>query len=222
MSKMISPRHAQKRIRGVYSFNLKLGAFLCLLFIFGLFLGHRLFQPPMAVVPANIGTIPVYTDFLPEDYAGYSHVERKVRWIVIHETDNYSASADAQAHNSYLHSTKQQNTALSWHYTVDDHEIYHHLPDNIAGYHASDGMQPKGGNESGIGIEICVNQGGDYQQAVDNAAQLTAYLLQSYRLSLDDVKQHYDFCGKDCPDRLRENDNWAQFLAQVQQYLNKS
>lgn len=219
MSKMSTPRHARaNRVRGVYRLDLKLAGFLALLLLLGAAAGYLLFQPPKAVVPEAVGDIPVYTDFLPDDYAGNSQIERRIRWLVIHETDNYSPSADAQAHNSYLHSAKQQNVALSWHYTVDDHEIYHHLPDNIAAYHASDGMRAKGGNEAGIGIEICVNQGGDYQKAVDNAAQLCAYLLKSYRLDIDDIKQHHDFCGKDCPDRLRENDNWSEFLAKVKQY----
>lgn len=212
-------RSQPKRVTGVYSINLKLLAFLAGLFVLGLLLGFQLFKPPQAVIPQKVGSINVVTDFLPEDYAGYSNIQRRVRWIVIHETDNFSASADAQAHNTYLHSEKQANTALSWHYTVDDEEIYHHLPDEIAAYHASDGMRAKGGNESGIGIEICVNEDGDYQKAVDNAAQLVAYLIQSYKLNIDDIKQHYDFCGKDCPHRLRENDNWEQFLLKVEKYL---
>ena len=212
-------RTQHKKVHGVYTVNLKLIGLLTFLFILGLFSGFQLFKPPQAVIPAQIGSITVHTDCLPAEYAGYSDIHRRVRLIIIHETDNFSPGADAQAHNTYLHSSKQADTALSWHYTVDDKEIYHHLPDEIAAYHASDGMRAKGGNESGIGIEICVNQDGDYQKAVDNAAQLVAYLLQNYKLDLDDVKQHYDFCGKDCPHRLRENDNWQNFLAQVEKYL---
>lgn len=212
-------RSQPKRVHGVYTLNIKLMGLLGFVFILGLLVGFQLFKPPSAVIPEKIGSINVYTDFLPAQYAGYSDIHRRVRCIVIHETDNFSTGANAKAHNSYLHSEKQADTALSWHYTVDEKEIYHHLPDEIAAFHASDGMKAKGGNESGIGIEICVNQDGDYQKAVDNAAQLVAYLLQSYHLTLDDVKQHYDFCGKDCPHRLRENDNWENFLSQVEKYL---
>ena len=216
---IIPLRSQHKRMRGVYTINIKLIGLLALLFIIGLLLGFQLFKPPKAVIPQKVGSINVVTDFLPADYAGYSGIHRRVRWIVIHETDNFSTGADAQAHNTYLHSEKQANTPLSWHYTVDDKEIYHHLPDEIAAYHASDGMRAKGGNESGIGIEICVNEYGDYQKAVDNAAQLAAFLIQSYHLDLEDIKQHYDFCGKDCPHQLRENDNWENFLAEVEKYL---
>ena len=222
MSTSLPARHVKRRHpRGAYHISPKIILALLLFFLFGALIGHKIFAPPKAVIPEKVGAIPVCTDFLPENYAGYSGVERRIRYIVIHETDNYSASATARAHDSFLHSEKQKNTPLSWHYTVDENEIYHHLPDNIAGYHASDSMTPKGGNESGVGIELCVNKGSDFSRTVDNAAQLTAYLLHSYHLNISAVKQHYDFCGKDCPDRLRENDNWDNFLSLVQKYLKE-
>ena len=77
---------------------------------------------------------------------------RDIKYIVIHETDNFKAGADAKAHNDFLLS--QANTQeLSWHYTVDDHEIYHNLPDDEAAYHASDHLKQDGGNLNGIGID---------------------------------------------------------------------
>ncbi len=221
-NKALAPRHVRKGRRGgVITLSQSFLVFLACLFVLGLFCGYKALVPPKAVVPEKVGNIPVYTDFLTEDYAGYSGIERRIRYIVIHETDNYSATATAKAHDSFLHSEKQKNIPLSWHYTVDEKEIYHHLPDNIAAYHASDGMKAKGGNKSGVGIELCVNQGSDFAQTVDNAARLTAYLLYSYKLDISDVKQHYDFSGKDCPDRLRENDNWENFLKLVKQYLKE-
>ncbi len=219
MNRSLAPRHAKKSVVGVYTIRKNTILLLLVLFAIGIFCGYRAFVPPKAVIPTQIGMLTVHTDFLPEDYAGYSGINRRIRYIVIHETDNYSSTATAKAHNSFLHSEKQKDTALSWHYTVDENEIYHHLPDDIAAFHASDGMKNKGGNQSGVAIELCVNQGSDFNKTVDNAAQLTAYLLQSYKLDLDDVKQHYDFCGKDCPDRLRENTNWDEFLLLVQKYL---
>lgn len=221
MSGTLSPRHVRRRTRGVYTLNKKLLIFLGVIFLFGIICGQKVFAPPKAVAPEMIGTIPVHTDFLPTDYAGYSGIERRIRYIVIHETDNYSSTATAKAHDSFLHSEKQKDIPLSWHYTVDENEIYHHLPDDIAGYHASDGMKAKGGNKSGVGIELCVNQGSDFAKTTDNAAKLTAYLLYSYKLDINDVKQHYDFSGKDCPDRLREKDNWESFLSLVQKYLKE-
>ena len=52
---------------------------------------------------------------------------------------------------------------MSWHYTVDDHAIVQHLPDYETAYHAGDGKDGPG-NTTSIGIEICVNAGGDFAQ----------------------------------------------------------
>lgn len=180
----------------------------------------------MVVAPHYLGAdtsyidgIPVYTDYLDPDWRGRTEVHRRIRYLVIHETGNTEAGADAELHNRYLHSAEQKDTPLSWHYTVDDHQIYHHLPDDERGYHASDTSVDGGGNECGIGIEICVNADGDYDKAVDNTAHLAADLLKRYHLSLDDVKQHGDFTSKNCPEHLREGDNYAQFLEKIKTYM---
>ena len=138
-----------------------------------------------------------------------------MRYIVIHETDNTGAHATAKAHNEYIHENcwKEQK---SWHYTVDDTEIWHHLPDNEVGYHAGDRMTPGGGNQCGIGIELCVNAGGNFDHTMRNAAQLTAYLLLKYDLPLDAVKQHRDFSGKICPQTIIHENKWNDFLNMVQ------
>lgn len=165
--------------------------------------------------PSQIGYIPVTTDLLQEGNAGRPGTLRTIKWVVIHETGNKEASATAASHNNYLHNTKRADDTTSWHYTVDETEIYHHLPDNEVGWHAGDGSAPGGGNMSGIGLEICVNKGSSYEQALDNAAQLTAYLLDTYGLKLDAVKQHGDFMQKNCPEQLRQDDNWENFLQKV-------
>ena len=175
-------------------------------------------RQPEAIYPENIGTIPVHTDLIPEDFAGRTGIERDIKWIVIHETGNRAPSATAANHNAFLHDDKLRESKTAWHYTVDDHEIYHHLPDDEVGYQAGDGQAKNGGNLCGIGIEICVNEGGDYDQAVDNAAMLTAYLLNAYHLGVNDVKQHADFMQKNCPEHLREGDNWTHFLQKVKEY----
>ena len=175
-------------------------------------------QKREAVYPEKIGSIPVHTDLIPEDFAGRTGIKRDIKWIVIHETGNKAPSATAANHNTFLHDEKQRENNTAWHYTVDDHEIYHHLPDDEVGYQAGDGQAKNGGNQCGIGIEICVNEGSDYQQAVDNAAMLTAYLLNAYHLSVDDVRQHADFMQKNCPEHLREGDNWQDFLHKVKDY----
>lgn len=167
----------------------------------------------------EIDGIPLYTDFLEKDWQGRTGERHRIRWLVIHETGNPAAGADAAMHNRYLHSVEQKDVPLSWHYTVDDHQIYHHLPDSERGYHASDTKVRGGGNDCGIGIEICVNADGNYAQAVDNTAHLAAELLRRYHLDISDVKQHGDFTNKNCPEHLRQGDNYEQFLMTIKKYM---
>ncbi|MGE4548600.1 MAG: N-acetylmuramoyl-L-alanine amidase family protein [Intestinibacillus sp.] len=161
-----------------------------------------------------IGDIPVISQFLPENSASRPGTRREIKYVVIHETDNFRAGADAAAHNAYL-LNNAYTQELSWHYTVDDHEIYHNLPDDEVAYHASDHLKQNGGNRNGIGVELCVNEDGDYEQTLRNAELLTAALLKAYGLSVEDVKKHQDFSGKICPARLIGENRWDEFLDQV-------
>jgi len=104
---------------------------------------------------------------------------------------------------------------LSWHYTVDDHEIYQHLPDNEIGFHAGDGLKSNGGNLNGIGIELSINPENDYEQTLINAAALVNFLLEAYKLDIEDVKKHENFSGKICPERLIEDNRCDEFLIMV-------
>ena len=88
-------------------------------------------------------------------------------------------------------------------------------------YHASDQLQEGGGNVSGIGIELCVNSDGDFEQTLENAAALAAYLLDQYDLSLDQVKRHADFTDKVCPQTLIETGRWEEFLQMVEAQLEQ-
>ena len=165
--------------------------------------------------PDSIAGLTVHTDFISQDAIARPGTRRSVHYIVIHETDNTGSHANAKAHNEYLHDNcwKEQK---SWHYTVDDTEIWHHLPNDEVGYHAGDNSRREGGNRNGIGIELCVNAGGDFEKTMRNAAQLTAYLLLEYDLSLDAVKQHQDFSGKICPHTIITQNRWEDFLNMVQ------
>lgn len=163
-----------------------------------------------------IGEIPVHEDFIAEGATSRPGLQRDIKYLVLHETDNFSAGANAAAHNSYIH---QAETAESWHYTVDDHEIYHHLPDNEAGYHAGDGTKKNSGNMTGIGIEMCVNEDGDYEKTLQNAQKLCARLLLEYDLKPKALRKHEDFSGKVCPAKLINDGRWEEFCDGVaQQY----
>lgn len=74
----------------------------------------------------------------------------------------------------------------------------------------------RGGNNNGIGIEICVNEGDDIYYNFQLAAKLTAHLLDTYHLDMESIKPHHYFSGKDCPMTLRKNNLWNHFLELVQ------
>ena len=134
-------------------------------------------------------------------------------YITIHETGNAAKGADAAAHGAYLDSAAGEDDLVSWHYTVDDHAIVQHLPDYETAYHAGDGKDGPG-NTTSIGIEICVNAGGDFEAAKANAAALVRLLMEEHGIPLDNVVQHNHWNGKDCPKTIRATAGaWEAFLA---------
>ena len=134
-------------------------------------------------------------------------------YITIHETGNAAKGADAAAHGAYLDSAAGEDDLVSWHYTVDDHAIVQHLPDYETAYHAGDGKDGPG-NTTSIGVEICVNAGGDFAQAQANAASLVRLLMEEHGIPIDRVVQHNHWNGKDCPKTIRATTGaWEAFLA---------
>ncbi len=168
----------------------------------------------------EVGAIPVITDFVPENTLERPGDLRKIKYIVIHETGNPGKNANAASHNNYLH-TEADNQQKSWHYTVDDHEIYYHIPDNEIAFHAGDGLSKDGGNLNGIGIEMCINPENDYEQTLKNTAKLVAVLIEAYDLDISCVKKHQDFSGKICPNYLINSGRWNEFIDMVAQELSE-
>ena len=166
-----------------------------------------------SVFPTLVVDVPVHTDLILEHTSARPGTKRIIKYIVIHETDNFEKGVGAFNHAEYLKRNNQ--SATSWHYTVDDKEIYHHVPDDEIAHHAGDDE----GNEYGIGIELCVNSDGDFEKTFDNAAKLVAYLLKAYHLSIDHLKTHHDFSGKDCPHSILQKNRLTEFKKRVGKYL---
>ena len=134
------------------------------------------------------------------------------KYITIHETGNAAKGADAAAHAAYLDSDAGERDLVSWHYTVDDHAIVQNLPDAETAYHAGDGKSGPG-NATSIGVEICVNAGGDFEAAKANAAALVRLLMEEHGIHIDHVVQHNRWNGKDCPKTIRATPGgWEAFL----------
>ncbi len=164
--------------------------------------------------PDNVYGVTVHNEIIDIDNSARKGIKRKIKYIVIHETNNYNKMATAAGHAAYL---KISKNSTSWHYTVDETEIYHHIPDNEIANHAGE----RTGNRYGIGIELCVNDGSDFEKTFDNAAKLVAYLLKEYDLNINSIKTHNDFSGSYCPRRILSNGRFDEFKNKVLEYYSK-
>lgn len=147
---------------------------------------------------------------------GYSNPKL---FVTVHETGNPSKGAGAKNHASYVKSDGAANAPVSWHYTCDDISIYQHLPENETGFHAGDGQGD--GNRKSIGVEICVNSDGNFLKAVDNATELVADICKRNNIPITNIKQHYDWSKKNCPQNIRSGKpyDWKTFIYKVQKLL---
>jgi N-acetylmuramoyl-L-alanine amidase CwlA len=131
-------------------------------------------------------------------------------YITVHNTANTSPGANAEMHKNYQHNGSG-GRQVSWHYTVDDTEIWQTLEDFQQGWHAGDGSGS--GNTRSIGIEICENSDGNFNRAVENAQWLINQLMGSHNISLGNVVSHSHWSGKYCPRKLLPT--WDNFKAGI-------
>lgn len=147
-------------------------------------------------------------------YAG----ENSQKYIVVHETDNYRATAGAKTHAS---AQSKGHLSTSVHYYCGSDGIYQAAEHSDGTY--SIGREYGGShavkdanNRNSINIEICVNEDGDYSVARQNAIELVKYLIQTTGIPAERVIRHYDAKGKYCPRKMLDNPAlWEDFKAQI-------
>lgn len=152
--------------------------------------------------------VKITKDFIPVGHNNRPGNAMNPAYITVHNTANTEKGANAAMHARYV---KNPGTATSWHFTVDEKEVYQHLPLNENGWHAGDGNGP--GNRKSIGIEICENSDGDFDKAVANAQWLIKKLMKEQGISLSNVVPHKHWSGKQCPRKLL--DRWDSFKANI-------
>lgn len=142
------------------------------------------------------------------------------QWITIHETGNERIGANAEMHRLFVHHGGGLDQA-SFHAVADDRESIQLLPWTNVGYHIGDGDGGAGNNTS-IGIELCVNQDGDFGATVNRGARLTAALMQAFELPIKRVRQHGSWPGErvhhGCPATLQASSRgytWDAFIRLV-------
>lgn len=139
-----------------------------------------------------------------------------VKYITIHNTaEPFNALEERERMSRRCDGKK-----VSFHFAVDEAGAIQLLPLTCQAFHAGDGKGS--GNCESIGIEICrsaCQTGKLYSESEDNAARLTALLLQRYKLPISAVKMHKDWSGKHCPHRLLDEDRWESFLERIKYYI---
>lgn len=145
--------------------------------------------------------------------------------VTIHETGNI---ATAMAEVSYM---LGNNSSTGYHFAADDTRVVQGLPLNRNAFHSGDGSTGRG-NRKTIAIETCYNWNGKtttkndskynplYQKAVDNVVELTAQLFIQHPKwgapkSGVNLFQHNHHKSKNCPQRMREEGKWDDFVARV-------
>lgn len=133
----------------------------------------------------------------------------KIKYIVIHDTGNSSAGANAIAHFNYFNGSERSSSAD---FFIDDTQIlcvndYH----KFYTWHCGDGKGKYGiSNRNSIGIEICINSDGNRQKAIDKTLVLVRELMKELNIPIDRVVRHYDVSRKNCPGSMINN-NWAEW-----------
>lgn len=154
--------------------------------------------------------------YRPVKYNFSSRQGSKISWLVIHDTGNPSRGADADAHRRFF-SSKRKSSA---HYFVDDKQIIQIIGDSQASWHCGDN-QGKGRalngckNTNSIGIELCINQDGDYDKAYKNLVELVKNLMVKFKIDLDHVCRHYDVSRKRCPGTFFDKGLWTKFKEDI-------
>lgn len=134
-------------------------------------------------------------------------------YIVVHNTDNFKAGANARAHAKAQHDGSF--SGMSAHVYVDDAGIYQAMPYDRGAWHV--GVNYGGAlfgtvnNRNSIGVEMCVQSGYDYEKAFTNAVSAVKQIMEELEIAADHVVSHYDVCAKNCPSQIRAKGDWERF-----------
>jgi N-acetyl-anhydromuramyl-L-alanine amidase AmpD len=143
---------------------------------------------------------------------------RRIDYIVIHDTGNRNAGANAEMHYRYFNSANRQASAD---FFVDSTQILQVNDYNkYFTWHCGDNpnyANRKATNRNSIGIEMCINSDGNYNTMLNNTVWLVSYLMSRLNLNIDSIVRHYDCSGKWCPATMSANawQNWIAFKRMV-------
>ena len=171
----------------------------------------------------TIGTAKIISnDLIPKGASIPGRKLQAIKYITLHNTGLVDVKA-----NNFHRSLKRENALkngrqASWTFSVDDIEIYQEVPTSWETWHSGTST----GNKNSISIEMCMWSDKEKQRKTyNNAAKLVVELMRLHNISIDNVKQHYDWFKKNCPQYLRENKhgfNWSWFMNLVKVELGQA
>lgn len=141
----------------------------------------------------------------------------KIRYIVIHDTGNPSACANAIAHYNYFNGGNRSSSADFFiddmgPLCVNDYRKYYT-------WHVGDGRGKYGiSNANSIGVELCINSDGNRTKAMKHMVKLVRELMDELNIPIDRVVRHYDASRKNCPQSMNKNGwgEWYEFKKSLQ------
>lgn len=148
-----------------------------------------------------------------------TYAKNNPKCIVVHNTDNFAAGADARAHARAQHDGNFQN--ISAHYYVDDGDTaYQAAPHSRGCWHVGINYGGKNlfqqyGNKNSIGVEMCVQAGYNYEKAFENTAALVREIMRETGIPLERVYRHYDICSKYCPSQIMNRGDWDRMKRMI-------
>jgi N-acetylmuramoyl-L-alanine amidase len=142
-----------------------------------------------------------------------------IKYVVIHYTANNGDTA--QNNCKYFNSPNRKASA---HYFVGRDGVFQSVQDIHTAWHCggSSYKHKYCRNANSIGIEMCskIDGNGKYyieNSVIDNAIDLTKYLMDKYNIPSNNVIRHYDVTGKACPEPFVRDENiWKNFKLQLE------
>lgn len=139
----------------------------------------------------------------------------KILYLVIHDTGNTAAGANALNHKNYVGTNSRKASA---HYFVDDNSIVQFVGDSLAAHAVGDGHGRYGiTNQNSLNVEMCINSDGDYNKTYKNTVELTKNLMKKFNIPFERVVRHYDASRKNCPGHMSRLSwkAWWQFKEDI-------
>jgi len=153
----------------------------------------------------------------PRNYRAYR--KANIKYLVLHYT---AGNGDTDEGNGNYFAGRDTGDT-SAHYFVDEDSKTQSVPDDACAFHcgATTYKHPECRNDNSIGIEMCsdMDAAGKYvitDATVDNAVELTKYLMGKHNIDIDHVLRHYDVTGKLCPEPwVRNSQLWEEFKTRL-------